>query len=174
MFFTRSLQTLTAVCTNPNAAYLAAAAGATIPSPLNIGLENSRRFRALPAYAVLRSEGRQGLAEMLGRMVRLARSIAAFIRDSEYYDWLPDGGADLADTHIIVLFRAKDEALNETLVAKINETRDMFVSGTTWKGKKAVRLAVGSWRVNVERDTAVVEEILTSIAEGRPYSRVVA
>ncbi|KAM0279240.1 hypothetical protein ACHAQH_004697 [Verticillium albo-atrum] len=170
MFFTRSLSTLTDVFTNPNAAYLASSAGAPIPSPLNVGLENSRRFRALPAYAVLRSEGREGMAAMLGRMVELARRIACYVRDSEHYDWLPDGEADIENTHIIVLLRAKDVKLNEELVARINETRDMYVSGTSWGGRKAVRVAVGSWRVDVERDFAVVKAILSAIAESRPYT----
>ncbi|KAF3353599.1 hypothetical protein VdG1_08266 [Verticillium dahliae VDG1] len=173
MFFTRSLPTLTNVFTNPNAAYLASSAGAPIPSPLNVGLENSRRFRALPAYAVLRSEGRKGMAAMLGRMVELARRIACFVRDSEHYDWLPDGEADVDDTHIIVLLRAKNLALNDELVARINETRDMYVSGTSWGGRKAVRVAIGSWRVDVERDFAVVEAILSAVAEGRPYAAAV-
>ncbi|ROT41465.1 hypothetical protein SODALDRAFT_377135 [Sodiomyces alkalinus F11] len=130
--------------------------------------KNSRRFRALPAYAVLRSEGRAGMAAMLGRMVRLARKIAAFVRDSHHYEWLPDqeAEADLEDTHIIVLFRAKDEALNDVLVAKINETREVFVSGTVWNGK-AVRIAVATRRVDVERGFAVVREVLDSVAEGR-------
>ncbi|KAF9881987.1 pyridoxal-dependent decarboxylase [Colletotrichum karsti] len=162
MFFTRSLATLTSVFTNPNAAYLSSGPS-PIPSPLNIGLENSRRFRALPAYAVLRSEGRAGLAAILGRMVLLARKIALWIRESEAYELLPEGDWSLEETHMVVLFRAKDEALNEGLVGRINGTREMYVSGTSWKGRKAVRVAVGSWRVDVERDFEVVKRVLEQV-----------
>ncbi len=115
-------------------------------------------------YAALLSEGRDGMSAMFSRMVCLARGIAAFIRDSEDYDWLPDPEASLESTHIIVLFRAKSDELNEVLVDRINETRQMYVSGTKWKGKKAVRLAVSHWRVDVEKDLSVVKEVLTSIA----------
>ncbi len=66
-----------------------------------------------------------------------------------------------------MLFRAKDAALNEELVDRINSTGKMFVSGTKWDGKKAVRIAVGSWKVDVERDAAVIREVLAAIAEGR-------
>lgn len=163
MFFTRSLETLTSVFTNPNAAYLSSGPS-SIPSPLNIGLENSRRFRALPAYAVLRSEGRSGLAAILGRMVLLARKIASWIRESEAYELLPEGDWSVEDTtHMVVLFRAKDESVNEELVGRINGTREMYVSGTSWKGKKAVRVAVGSWRVDVERDFEVVKRVLEQV-----------
>ncbi|KAL4725418.1 hypothetical protein ACLX1H_007566 [Fusarium chlamydosporum] len=166
MFFTRSPTILQSVFTNPNAAYLSGGAS-VIPSPLNIGLENSRRFRALPAYAVLLSEGRPGMASMIGNMVTLSRRIAAFLGDSEYYELLPDGGADLDEVFMIVLFRAKDAQLNENLVQKINETRQMYVSGTSWKGDKAVRVAISNWMVDVERDFKVVTSILTHVAEGK-------
>lgn len=167
IFFSRNQAVLSSVCANTNAAYLSFQGGATIPSPLNVGLENSRRFRALPIYAVLLSEGRDGMAGMFARMVRLARRIAEFIRDSDDYEWLPDQEASLENTHIIVLFRAADPGLNEELVSRINETRQMYVSGTKWDGRNACRLAVGSWRVDVDRDFAVIKEVLTSIAKSR-------
>ncbi|TEA12782.1 L-2,4-diaminobutyrate decarboxylase [Colletotrichum sidae] len=163
MFFTRSLATLTSVFTNPNAAYLSSGPS-SIPSPLNIGLENSRRFRALPAYAVLRSEGRSGLAVILGRMVLLARKIALWIRESEAYELLPEGEWDLQETHMVVLFRARADKLNEELVTKINGTRLMYISGTSWKGKKAVRVAVGSWRVDIDQDFEVVKKVLEEVS----------
>lgn len=171
MFYTRSLATLQAVFTNPNAAYLSGggAGQPTIPSPLNIGLENSRRFRALPVYAVLLSMGRAGLARLVSDMVRLARRIAGFIASSEHYHLLPDADVDMGDIFIIVLFRARDPAVNDGLVESINRTRQMYVSGTTWRGDKAVRIAVSSWKVNVERDYRVVTSILTAVAEGREF-----
>ncbi|KAL2127990.1 hypothetical protein VTI74DRAFT_9871 [Chaetomium olivicolor] len=168
IFLCRDASILTQVFSNPNAVYLSSPGEPNaILSPLNIGIENSRRFRALPVYAVLLSEGREGIAAMLSRMVHLAREIAAFVRDSEHYEWLPVEDASLEDTYMIVLFRAKDAALNEVLVDRINATGKMFVSGTKWAGKKAVRIAVGSWRVDVERDAALIKEVLTDVAEGR-------
>ncbi|EJP64063.1 pyridoxal-dependent decarboxylase [Beauveria bassiana ARSEF 2860] len=181
MFFCKSSTIMQSVFTNPGASYLSSSATITtsddIPSPLNIGLENSRRFRALPVYAVLLSEGRPGLAALLGAMTQLSRAIAAFLRDSPDYELLPeenDGAANDAkeeeeEIFISVLFRATNAALNETLVARINDTRQLYVSGTTWRGRKAVRIAVSNWRVNAERDAAVVREILTCVAQGREF-----
>lgn len=168
IFLCKHASVLTQVCSNPNAAYLASPGDPNaILSPLNIGIENSRRFRALPVYAVLLSEGRVGIAAMLSRLVLLAREIAAFVRDSEHYEWLPSEEASLESTYIIVLFRAKDPELNEVLVDRINASGKMFVSGTEWEGRKAVRIAVANWRADVERDAAVVREVLTAIAVGR-------
>ncbi|KAJ9141789.1 Pyridoxal-dependent decarboxylase [Pleurostoma richardsiae] len=167
VFFCRDAFVQTNVFTNPNAAYLSSVGGSQIFSPLNIGLENSRRFRALPVYATLVSEGRDGIAEMLARMVIMARKIVEFIIHSDAYELLPDETASLEEVHIVILFRARDDAINDSLVQKINDTRKMYVSGTKWKGKSACRIAVSSWKVQVENDLAVVKEVLTSIAGGR-------
>lgn len=165
IFFCRSAPTMTQVFMNPNAAYLSSGEGSEIQSPLNIGIENSRRFRALPAYAVLLSHGREGIAEMQARIVRAARKLAEFVRDSDDYEWLPDPSATSSQTHIVILFRAKNDTLNEVLVQRINETRRMYVSGTKWRGKKACRIAVSSWKVDEETDVAIVKDVLTSLAE---------
>ena len=176
MFFTRSESILKDVFLNPNAAYLASSSTSTTPSPLNIGLENSRRFRALPVYAVLHNEGREGIARMVGNMVRLARQVAGFISSSDHFELLPNAGSrsfdgtdgvPMEDTSIIVLFRAKDPVVNETLPERINKTRQVYVSGTRWKGEKAVRIAVSTWRVDVERDFEVIKDILSAVGEGR-------
>ena len=175
MFFTRTASTLESVFTNPNAAYLSSGGGpSTIPSPLNVGIENSRRFRALPAYAVLLSEGRPGMARLVADMTRLARRTAAWLRASPHYELLPpaasaDDGGDDDDTFIIVLFRAASPELNDVLVQRINDTHQMYVGGTRWAGKPAVRMAVSGWRVDVQRDLEVVKAILTAVAEGKEF-----
>jgi glutamate/tyrosine decarboxylase-like PLP-dependent enzyme len=165
MFFTRSAATLQGTFSNPNAVYLSPSGQGSIPSPLNLGLENSRRFRALPAYAVLRSEGRAGFHQLLSNMARLSRQLAAFLRDSPHYELLPND--DMDEVFMIVLFRAKEERLNDGLVEKINGTRQMYLSGTSWKGAKAVRIAVSNWKVDVERDYKAVTTILTALGEGK-------
>ncbi|KAL6907005.1 PLP-dependent transferase [Trichoderma evansii] len=170
MFFTRTPSILQSVFVNPNAAYLSSgSAVASIPSPLNIGLENSRRFRALPAYAALLSQGRPGYAKLFHNMAQVSRKLAIFLRDSPYYDLLPDESADVEEVFIIVLFRAKDRKLNDELVAKINATRQLYVSGTSWQGEKAVRVAVSNWMVDIEREFRVVSALLNAVAEGRDF-----
>lgn len=169
-FLTPSARTLSAVFQNPNAAYLTAAAADAavdpryVPSPLNIGIENSRRFRALPVYAVLVAHGRHGLADMLTRQVQLARAIAAYIAHSPAYELLPDPTATHHDIGIIVLFRAVRPDLNHALVAKINASKRVYVSGTMWRAQPACRIAVSTWKVNVERDLAVLKSLLEDVA----------
>ncbi|GAP85829.2 putative pyridoxal-dependent decarboxylase [Rosellinia necatrix] len=168
IFFTRKSSILNDVFKNPNAAYLASDSTAQIQSPLNVGLENSRRFRALPVYAVLRSEGREGMSKMMENMVLTARAVARAIRSCDGYVLLPDEGPEPLniedDVHIVVLFRAQDDALNEVLVQRINEGNKWYVSGSSWGGKPAVRVAVSSWRADREDAFNTVRESLMAIS----------
>jgi glutamate/tyrosine decarboxylase-like PLP-dependent enzyme len=164
-FLTRSASTLSAVFQNPNAAYLSAAAS-SIPTPLNLGLENSRRFRALPVYSALLAYGKDGFAEMFARQVRLARGIARFLDVHEGYELLASpADTKYENTHIIVIFRAKDEVVNEQLVGRINNTRKMYVSGTKWEGRSACRIAVSTWKADAERDLKLVSGVLQTVVE---------
>ncbi|KAF7889727.1 uncharacterized protein EAF02_002142 [Botrytis sinoallii] len=167
-FFTRSVSTLSSVFQNPNAAYLSSGPS-SIPSPLNIGLENSRRFRALPVYAVLLAYGREGLSQMFARQVRLARGISKFLDAHVGYELLARGKSEnenaIENTHIIVIFRAKDDSTNNELVKRINATRKMYVSGTKWGERPACRFAISTWKVDVEKDLQLIQDILDGVLQ---------
>ncbi|KAJ5856378.1 uncharacterized protein N7529_010322 [Penicillium soppii] len=169
-FFTRHPNVASQVFQNANAAYLTAgnSEGPSVPSPLNIGIENSRRFRALPVYASLLSYGKSGYEEMLQRQIRLARKIYEWIFDHSAYTALPETSSKtelLAQTFMSVLFRANEETLNRELSNRINNSTRMFVSGTSWDGTPACRIAISNWRVDVERDYALVIDVLAKVAE---------
>jgi glutamate/tyrosine decarboxylase-like PLP-dependent enzyme len=171
-FLSRHRNMAERVFQNPNAAYLASGNDSdTIMAPLNIGLENSRRFRALPVYANLVAYGKDGYREMLERQINLSRGIAKYILESEDYELLPQSDASQEDVlsgiYIIVLFRARNEELNKQLVNKIKATRKIYVSGTAWDGKPACRFAVSNWMTNVERDLPIITQVLQDVAQGR-------
>jgi glutamate/tyrosine decarboxylase-like PLP-dependent enzyme len=139
----------------------------TILSPLNIGLENSRRLRALPVYASLTAYGRDGYRQMLERQVNLSRGIAEFLLDADDFVLLPkferSRAEILSNIFIIVLFKAKDEGLNKELVQRIKATRRIYVSGTAWNGLPACRFAVSNWMADIEKDLPVIKEVLTEV-----------
>lgn len=176
-FFSKHLPLGIEVFQNPNAAYLNTAnsestssSDRVIPSPLNIRLENSCRFRAFPVYAALAAYGRDGYTDMLERQIKLSRAIATFIAESEAYELLPERGSDvslataLERTFMIVIFRTRDEELNKALVQRINSTRRIYVSGTQWEGKPAARFAVANWQVDPEVDIELIKEVLQEVA----------
>ncbi|CAH0055260.1 unnamed protein product [Clonostachys solani] len=164
VFYTRKASTLYAVCNNAGERSLSLADG-SVQSPRNIGIENSRRFRALPVYAVLLCEGRDRLSQMLARLVRSTRAIAKIIAFEQGYVLLPGDStlgkiralvSDMHDIHFTVLFRATDDSLNDKLADEINNDGVWYVGRTTWEGKPALRIAVASWRINEKVDPGSV------------------
>ncbi|KAK4612398.1 L-2,4-diaminobutyrate decarboxylase [Fulvia fulva] len=171
IFLSRHLGLGMQVFQNVGAAYLATGLTSSVPSPLNIAIENSRRFRALPVYATLAAYGRSGLGDTLKRQIALARSIAQFIASEPGFEILPRSPPSfnkvkeqgISRIYIVVLFRATDDALNKELVQRINATRKIFVSGTQWDGQPAARFALSNWQVDVERDMALITEVLRGV-----------
>ncbi|KAF2870934.1 pyridoxal-dependent decarboxylase [Massariosphaeria phaeospora] len=169
-FFSRHREIASRVFQNPNAAYLSGGGNPdNIMSPLNIGLENSRRLRALPVYASLTAYGSDGYREMLERQISLSRGIAEYVLDSEDFELLPKFEGEkkeaLDTIYIIVLFKAKDEGLNKALVQKIKAKRKIYVSGTAWEGKPACRFAVSNWMTDVKRDLPLIKRILGEVVD---------
>ncbi|RMZ70180.1 tyrosine decarboxylase [Pyrenophora seminiperda CCB06] len=168
-FLSRHRNIAQRVFQNPNAAYLASGNSTdSIMSPLNTGLENSRRFRALPVYASLIAYGRDGYRDMLQRQIELSRGIAGYILESKQYELLPHSNASREDVlqgiYIVVLFRARKEELNMQLVDKIKATRKIYVSGTSWEGKPACRFAISNWMADVAQDLPIVQQVLQDVA----------
>ena len=171
-FFCRHRDLAKQVFQNANAAYLNTVSAGNggyepIESPLNIGIENSRRFRGLPVYATLIAYGYAGYKDMLERQIRFARAIAGFIFEHPAYELLPESLAGKErinqDVFIVVLFKAKDVAMNMDLVRRINRDNRMYVSGTKWQGQPASRIAVANWQVDVTRDLVLVKTVLESV-----------
>lgn len=159
---------------NPNAAYLNTenAATDTVQSPLNVGIENSRRCRGLPVYATLMAYGRDGYANMLKRQIEFARNVAEYLFSNDLFELLPrevytSRGEINKYMFIIVLFRAKDRDLNQQLVQRINASSRMYVSGTAWQGHPACRIAVANWQADPDRDVEVVKSVLGDVLESQ-------
>ena len=157
---------------NPNAAYLTAlgSSNASIESSLNVGIENSRRFRGLAVYATLVAYGKMGYEDMLIRQISLAQAVASFISSHPLFDLLPSNlGNDEAiikrKIFIIVLFKAKDDAFNSELVKRINRLGAVYVSGTSWNGYPAARFAIANWQVDVARDLQIIQNVINRVGE---------
>ena len=102
---------------------------------------------------------------MLARQIRLARAVASHILSHAAFELLPNVG--IQHVFIIVLFRARDDALNRNLVHAINRTGRIYVSGTAWGGRPASRIAVSNWRTDEKRDLQVIKDVLEEVAGQR-------
>jgi glutamate/tyrosine decarboxylase-like PLP-dependent enzyme len=134
-----------------SAAYLGAESSAR-PVFGNLGIEMSRRARALPVWATLRAYGRDGYRQMVERHLALARRVAAQV------DEAPDLER-LADVQLnVVCFRFRPpgvpeselDELNRRLGQKVLEDGRVFFGTTDYAGKVAFRPAIVNWRTREE------------------------
>ncbi|KAG8704049.1 hypothetical protein FRC09_003801 [Ceratobasidium sp. 395] len=155
------------------------AAARAVPAPLNLGIENSRRFRALPMFCALVAMGRDGYAELVGRNVAFARRVGDWMHTgpgSKWYEVLNantgfvPGKVDLN----VVLFRAREGCGilelegglgGANLIKAINRTRRMYVSPGIGG---AVRLAVSNWMTGLSgghEDFNIIVEVLEGVMQ---------
>jgi aromatic-L-amino-acid/L-tryptophan decarboxylase len=100
-----------------------------------------RRFRSLKLWAILRCYGREGLQARIREAIRLAELFERLLR--------ADPGWEVCAPRAfsVVCFRRSgldDE--NEELLARVNETGELFISHTKLGGRYVLRLAIGNER----------------------------
>jgi glutamate/tyrosine decarboxylase-like PLP-dependent enzyme len=106
--------------------------------------EFSRRARGFAVYAALRSLGRSGLAELVERTCECARRFAGGIADLE--------GVEVLNEVVLnqVLFRFDTDERTERILRAVQEAGEVWMSGTTWDGRRAIRISVSNWQTTDE------------------------
>ncbi|HEX5752707.1 MAG TPA: pyridoxal-dependent decarboxylase [Archangium sp.] len=141
--FTRHPELLHEVFRN-GAAYLDVRQGA--PSFADMGPENSRRFRALPAWLTLMAYGRTGYQDIIERNCQLARELGARIEGSGAFRLLAPVRLNIA---CFTLRRPEQGPSQEEVRAFLDRLRDdgrVFLTPTVYDGVQGIRAAISNWR----------------------------
>jgi glutamate/tyrosine decarboxylase-like PLP-dependent enzyme len=124
--------------------------------------EFSRRARGFAVYAAMRSLGRAGLVELVERCCTQARRFA-------------DQIAELPSVQVIndvvlnqVLFRLEDDDRTGAALAAVQASGDVWLSGTTWDGRKAIRVSVSNWQTGDEETDLAVEAFRRAVEAPLP------
>ena|SRR6266498_289293 len=117
--------------------------------------EASRRARALPVYAALRSLGRQGVADLVERCCMLARLAAAELSRC--------GRIEVLNEVVLnqVLFRI-DGADAAAVLERVHRDGTCWLGGTQWRGRPAIRMSVSNWSTTKEDITRSVAAIVSA------------
>jgi glutamate/tyrosine decarboxylase-like PLP-dependent enzyme len=120
--------------------------------------EFSRRARGFAVYAALKSLGRSGVAELVERTCACARRFAERIVE------LP--GVELVNDVVLnqVLIRLESDARTDEVLRAVQEAGDVWTGGTTWEGRRAVRLSVSNWQTAEEEIDLAVESFRRAVA----------
>jgi glutamate/tyrosine decarboxylase-like PLP-dependent enzyme len=128
--------------------------------------EWSRRSRGFTVYAAIKELGRAGLEDLIDRSCAHARAIVVGIGQVPGAEvlWKPQLNQGL----VRFLDRrpgaseADHDARTDAVIAAINATGEAFFSGTTWRGKRAMRVSVVNWRTS-ESDVARTINAVASV-----------
>ncbi|MFN7963847.1 MAG: pyridoxal-dependent decarboxylase [Thermoanaerobaculia bacterium] len=129
--------------------------------------EWSRRGRGFALYAALRELGSEGLEALVDRTCAHAAALVARIGALPGVEilWRPhlnQGLLRFLDPRAGAT-EADHDARTEAVIQAINQTGEAFVSGTTWRGQRAMRVSVVNWRTreaDVQRTVAAVAGVL--------------
>ncbi|MDH4619403.1 aspartate aminotransferase family protein [Brevibacillus sp. AY1] len=163
MQFTRHKQIQIEVFQN-NAAYL----GNSIDHPEFVHLtpENSRRFRALPAWFTLKAYGRLGYRKIVDTSVELAQLLTHKIQQSNTF-------ALMAPTRLNVVcftlsFKDKDLTYDEIkrFLDILKDDGRVFMTPTIYQGRPGIRAAFSNWRTNAQ-DVETIWDALCKVSKSQ-------
>ena len=123
--------------------------------PIDWNPEMSRRARAVPSWAILRSLGRQGVEDLVDRLCALARRAAEGLAAAEGVEVLND----VVLNQVLVRF-GDDDAVTRDVIARVQEDGTCWVGGTVWQGRAAMRFSVSNWSTTPEDIDRSVTAIL--------------
>jgi glutamate/tyrosine decarboxylase-like PLP-dependent enzyme len=122
--------------------------------------ESSRRARAVPVYAAIRSLGRAGIAEMIERNCAQARRMAKRLSGIPGAEVLND----VVLNQVLVRLPGGDDA-NRAAVAAIQRDGTCWLGGTTWKGEYVLRVSISNWATteeDIDRSAAAISAAVES------------
>jgi glutamate/tyrosine decarboxylase-like PLP-dependent enzyme len=133
--------------------------------------EWSRRGRGVPTYAALRQLGRAGIADLIERTCAHAHALTTRIASlpGAQMLWEPtinQGLVRFLDPRTGATDEDHDRRTDET-ISRIAATGEAFFGGTTWRGKRCMRVSVGNWQTSeadVERAVSAVRRVLGNLS----------
>lgn len=114
--------------------------------------EWSRRGRGVPTYAALRQLGRAGIADLVERTCAHAHALVRRIGQlpGAQVVWEP-----VINQGLVRFFDPRPDAREadhdrrtDEVVARIVATGEAFFGGTTWRGKRCMRVSVCNWQTD--------------------------
>ena len=127
--------------------------------------EESRRGRAVPIYAALRSLGSDGVGELIDRCCRHATRMADRLRAHSHVRILND----VVLNQVMVRCEKPGhdaDALTRAVIAGVQAEGTCWLGGTSWHGMAAIRIAVSNWsttETDIDRSAEAILRVLDGL-----------
>jgi glutamate/tyrosine decarboxylase-like PLP-dependent enzyme len=141
------------------AAYLVGQGEGSIRAPADYVPESSRRARGFVTWAALRELGRDGLADLVEHCCGLARRFAEELGAID--------GVTIANDVVLnqVLVGFGDDERTDDVIEGIQREGTCWMGGTTWHGRRLMRISVSNWtttEADVDRSVEAIRRVLAS------------
>lgn len=130
----------------------------TVPGAADYTAESSRRARGFAVWAALQELGRAGIADLIDRCCEHARRFA---------DALTEAGLEVVNdvvlNQVLVGFGgegAQADERTDAVIARIQQDGTAWMGGTTWRGRRLMRIAVSNHLTTTEDIDISIEAVL--------------
>ena len=122
-------------------------------------LESSRRARGFAVWAAVRELGATGVSDLVDRCCRLARRFA---------EGLADGGVRIVNDVVLnqVLADVGPDARTDAIIDAVQREGTCWLGGTTWRGRRLMRVSVSNWsttEADVDRSVQAILRIADTV-----------
>ena len=125
---------------------------------MNMGLQMSQGARGVPVWAILASEGRAGIADAIEHTCQAAERFATK---------LVDAGAELLAPVVLnqALVAFGDDETTDAVIARVQESGVCWMGGTSWHGRRAMRISVSDTNTTTADVDTSVEAIIQAMQD---------
>jgi glutamate/tyrosine decarboxylase-like PLP-dependent enzyme len=124
--------------------------------------ESSRRARVLPIYALIRTLGRDGIADLVRRNCALARRMAGRLAQADGVSILNE----VVLNQVLVQFAGgssqSPDDMTRAVIARIQAEGTCWAGGAFWQNTQVMRIAVSNWSTTEEDIDRSADAILRS------------
>ena len=133
----------------------------SVRAPADYVPESSRRARGFATWAAMRELGRDGIAELVERCCALARRFADQLGTID--------GVTIANDVVLnqVLVGFGDDERTDRVIEGIQREGTCWMGGTTWQGRRLMRISVSNWttrEADVDRSVEAIRRVLATEA----------
>ncbi len=125
--------------------------------------ENSRRFRALPAWFTLLAYGREGHREIVERNCDMASKLGNWIAQSTGYELLAPVRMNVL---CFTLVGKPDATKIRQFLDRVRDDGRIFFTPTVYKGTPGIRAAISNWLTS-DHDIEIAINTLKELASNR-------
>ena len=111
---------------------------------MDYGIQLGRRFRALKAWVIWRSLGREGIVTRLREQIRLANLLANWIKKDNRFELAAPVSMGVVCFRFIGADEKKLDNLNSELVERINASGRAYLTQTKLRGRTVMRIGFGN------------------------------